>query len=203
MNQRHYMTRDDELAKQPDALPMFERIAAASVAHAPGDVFNALWSFWNFAHALDDLIDETGLNLEEKETALKVVFDFVGNLLANPDDVSHGLPMGILWRELAGKAQWPEDRRELADAALDSFTNNLVGNPFYTRHAEAHRAMFDMMIARTLDAEWIERTRPVLQALLPAVRCADVDFIVHCARLAGGWTLMREVGRLRDYDVNP
>lgn len=204
MAKEFYMTREDELVKQPDALPMFEYIAAQCDDEIKGaDVFNALWSFWNFAHALDDLIDEPeGKVPEAKEIVLKVVFDFVGNLLITPQDHSYSLPMQTIFGELLEDSGWNAGRKALAREALKDFTGNLLANPFFRDHAHEHKSMFDMIIARTLDADELERTRPHLKPLLPAVRCADVDFIVHCAKLAGGWKLMREIGKLRDYDVD-
>lgn len=204
-----YMTRPEETAKQPDALTMFELIACASAKAEDGaDVFNALWSFWNFAHALDDLIDadeDQGSRFkvlaEDKERVLRTAFEFVGGMLIHPQDAAPGLAMRREFEKLLADSGWDLQRQKLALDALLDFTGNLLANPFYTTHAREHQAMFDMIIARTLDADDMERTRPHLKALLPAIRCGDVDFIVHCAKLAGGWELMRKVGKLRDYDV--
>lgn len=202
MTPDYYMTRPEELVKQPDAMPAFELIAAAtSEPEDAADIFNALWSFWNFAHALDDLLDEGAWSEATKENALRVTFDFVGAALTRPRDGDEPKRMRALFEQLLDRSGWSEHRKGLALDALKDFAGNLLANPFYREHAREHKAMFDMMIARTIDADHLERTRPDLKHLLPAIRCADVDFIVHCAKLAGGWELMRQIGKLRDYDV--
>lgn len=150
-----YMTQPKELAKQPDAKAVFEQIAR--YRHSPVEqqqVLDALWSFWNFAHAFDDLIDESG---------------------------------------------WPIEKKELAWKALQQFTQNLLVNPFIYNNAVSIEALLTSGIERQLAAEDLAK-RGETEELLRAVRCADVDFIVHLARLAGGWEAMRAVGSRRDYD---
>ena len=198
-----YMTRPGELAKQPDAITAFRRIADG--ATDPDDrphVFNAIWSFWNWAHALDDLIDEGTMADEQKDAVLQAMSAFCWSILANHDRSPDERILNLI-RNLLKDSGWDQARRDLAWSAFVEFVGNLAANPFYRMHAAEHGAMFDMMLARTLDADHLEKTRPNLAPLLPAIRCGDIDFLVHCAKLAGGWLLMREVGKLRDYDLAP
>jgi hypothetical protein len=51
-----YMSTPEETAKQPDALAIVQQIAAAAGPERQAAAFNAIWSFWNFAHVFDDLM---------------------------------------------------------------------------------------------------------------------------------------------------
>ena len=198
-----YMTRPQEIAKQPDAVTAFERIASGSTDPADRPhVFNAVWSFWNWAHALDDLIDEGIMTDDQRDAVLQALSAFCWQMLTGAERDPDQRILALI-KNLLRDSGWDEERRQLAWDAFVEFVGNLAANPFYRRHAAEHGAMFDMMLARTLDADYLEKTRPNLAPLLPAIRCADVDFLVHCAKLAGGWRLMREVGMLRDYDMAP
>jgi hypothetical protein len=151
-----YMSQPHEQTKQPEALAVIQKIAAAAGEERRPAVFNALWSFWNFAHAWDDLID--GSN-------------------------------------------WPEKKKELAWRALQEFTSDLLLNPFYRAHGAEIRAMFTSAIFRQIAGDKMglsddEQTRKIA----PAVRCADIDCLVHFAYLAGGWELAHEISQLREYD---
>ena len=87
-----YMSRAEEQAKQPAALALCQRIAAAYPEEAMRPfVFSAAWSFWNFAHAWDDLMDEGNTQgpkdpktQEKRELAWKALYTFVDDLLLNP-----------------------------------------------------------------------------------------------------------------------
>lgn len=152
-----YMSRPEEMAKQPDALACIQAIAKAAGPERETQFFNAAWSFWNFGHAWDDLVDES---------------------------------------------KWDDSRKELAWRALLEFVADLLTNPVYRDHAHGWSAMFASAVARNLDGD--EMARSVNRdraALAPAVRCADVDILVHFAYLAGGWEMMRSIGRRRDYDT--
>jgi hypothetical protein len=145
------MDTPQEQAKQPTAKPLFEKIANGN-----RDVYCALWSFWNFAHAWDDLLDGSNWPAPQKERAMKALHDFIVNLLLNP-----------FCRDNAGDL----------------------------------RAVFVSAMARSMDGDAMaESNDPKRRALAPAVRCGDVDVILHMAYLAGGWELLREIGPLRDYD---
>lgn len=146
-----YMLRPEEQKKQPDALKEIQAIANGDQA-----VFNCLWSFWNFAHVFDDLIDGS---------------------------------------------DWPEDRKEQAWKALHDWTVDLLLNPFVRDNARELRALFVSAIARAIDGDAMAASQdPERRALAPAVRCGDVDVILHIAYLAGGWEALRKFGPRRDYD---
>jgi hypothetical protein len=74
-----YMDNDHEQRKHPTAKKAFEQIADGRP-----EVFHCLWSFWNFAHVFDDLVDEGTWPMERKEQAMKALHDFVVTLLLNP-----------------------------------------------------------------------------------------------------------------------
>lgn len=75
-----YMSRPEEVSKNPGALKMFQHIANGDKA-----VFEFLWRLWNFEHVFDDLIDEgKPTNDETKEQMFKAVAEFVDCLLTNP-----------------------------------------------------------------------------------------------------------------------
>ena len=150
------MGTPEEQAKQPEALEVFKRIAMAAPPDRQSAAFAAIWSFWNFAHAWDDLLDGCG---------------------------------------------WPAEKKELAWKAMSEFTADLLINPYYREHAAEWRALFTSAVARNLDGDTMAASgNPARAALAPAVRCADVDIIVHFAYLAGGGDLMRQIGARRDYD---
>ena len=61
-----YMDTEHERRKQPDAKRLIEEVANGDVA-----VYNAMWSFWNFAHVFDDLVDGYDWDEEKKEQIFK------------------------------------------------------------------------------------------------------------------------------------
>ena len=77
--QPDYMATPEELAKQPTAQRLIELAAGGDNA-----VYAFAWAFWNFAHAWDDLIDESGWTVERKARAWKALHDFTTDLLVNP-----------------------------------------------------------------------------------------------------------------------
>lgn len=99
-----YMDRPEEVKKQPDALKTFEKVAQGNPA-----VFSALWTFWNFSHVFDDLIDESQWGKERKEQAWKALDGFVTDLLCNPFYKQFGPELRALFtsaihRQVAGDA---------------------------------------------------------------------------------------------------
>lgn len=74
-----YMDNPHEVKKHPTAKAAFEQIADGRP-----EVFHLLWSFHNFAHVFDDLLDEGNWPAERKEQAMKALHDFVVTLLLNP-----------------------------------------------------------------------------------------------------------------------
>lgn len=194
------MARPAELVKQPDAVTSFREISSAA-GNEQENVFHALWSFWNFEHAFDDILDSGIFPQDEREKLLHQCADYLHSCLKSP-----GVPDAVLWFkvnyvEALNKTGWSRDDRALAIKAFDDFTGNLISNPFYQAHAEQHLAIFEMMIFRVIAgdemAASVDQDR---QKLAPAVRCGDIDFLVHVAKLAGGWPLARKITSLRDYD---
>lgn len=156
MNIPDYMSQPEEQAKQPDALAACQRIAKAAGPERETAVFNALWSFWNFSHVFDDLID--GSN-------------------------------------------WSDERKALAWRALQEFTSDLLLNPFYRAHGAEIRAMFTNGIFRQMAGDAMAQHGSLAVAkLAPAVRCADIDILVHFAYLTGGWELAQQISLAREYD---
>ncbi len=80
-----YMSTPEEQAKQPSAEALCRKISNAWPE--PADrfyIFNALWSFWCFEHAWDDLMDGKPMTPEGKELAAKALYCFLDDLLLNP-----------------------------------------------------------------------------------------------------------------------
>lgn len=91
-------------------------------------------------------------------------------------------------------------KKELAWRALAEFVSNLLTNPFLFTNAESVDAILISAIGRQLDGDLLEQ-RGESADLQRAVRCADLDVILHLARLAGGWECMRAVAPMvRYYD---
>lgn len=113
---KDYMEREEEVNKQPDALPMFERISKDVPV-----LGLALKNFWNFAHAWDDLIDESDWEQERKEQAWKALDGFVTDLLKNPIYKQYSAELSMLYtsavhRQIAG--DYLEQRGEKTEAAV-------------------------------------------------------------------------------------
>jgi hypothetical protein len=146
-----YMATEHEMKKQPDALPFFREVAGDDQ-----QVFDALWSFWNFAHVFDDLIDEI---------------------------------------------KWPDEKKELAFKALHDFTRCMMLNPFVQCNVASIFAMMTSAITRCLDGDKMAKSESLFEAqLAPAVRCGDIDVIMHIVYLCKGWEGLREYSAMRQYD---
>ena len=147
-----YMDRHAEQMKHPTVVPFIDAVGGQDQA-----VKNAMWSFWCFAHAWDDLIDGSDWDSARKEQAFKALHDFVQDLLLNP---------------------------------------------FVVANARSMQAMLTMALTRCLDGDRMEASEDASErALAPAVRCADVDVLMHMVYLAKGWSGLREWSKLRKYDV--
>lgn len=145
---------NDYLATEKEKHPDYQEVFKSISANRP-EVFDALNSFFNFAHAFDDLVD--GSN-------------------------------------------WTMEKKHLAWQSLQQFVQCLLLNPFITSNAAGIDSLFANGIARQVDADEMEQ-RGADPNTVNAVRCADIDVIVHMARLAGGWDAMRKAGKLvRYYD---
>lgn len=99
---KDYMDRPEEVVKQPDAKKTFQQIGGQRT-----EVFRALWSFWNFEHVFDDLVDGSLWDKEKKEQAWKAMCEFVCELLCNPFYKAYASDMRAMFtsatmRQLAG-----------------------------------------------------------------------------------------------------
>lgn len=152
MQAKDYMETSQESKKHAGVVEFIQEVAGERQ-----DVANAMWSFWNFAHAFDDLVDGVVLTLERKEATFKALHDFVQDLLLNP---------------------------------------------FVRQNAQGLLAMFTMALTRCLDGDEMEKSQDAaVKAVAPAVRCGDVDVLMHMVYLAGGWPLLRKFSPMRMYDV--
>ena len=141
-----YMATDLEMKKQPEA---FDYISKASAGNPL--VFGAMWSFWNFAHAWDDLIDGS---------------------------------------------DWKQERKEQAWKALHDFTTSLMVNPFVRDNSTSIHGMMVSAITRAIDGDTKFKDSP----LGPAVRCGDIDVLLHLVYLYRGYEGLREYSAMREYD---
>lgn len=98
--------------------------------------------------------------------------------------------------DLLDNSTMPVEKKEMAMKALHDFVVDLLLNPFVRQHASELRALMVSAITRNMDGDSIKQ-----KELSPAVRCGDVDLIVHVAYLAGGWAKMREISKRREYDT--
>lgn len=97
MSASDYMSTPEEKAKQPAAEALCRKIAGAHPVEAErAYVFNALWSFWCFEHAWDDLMDGKALTPEGRELASKALYCFVDDLLLNPFITAHRMQVRSL-----------------------------------------------------------------------------------------------------------
>lgn len=205
MNNDYYMTRPEELEKfrqlrlakgyPDDGTTLMDTINV--LAGEDDAVFNAMWSFYNFAHAFDDLLDESGWDAEHIEAAMTTLHDAVTHVLMREGP---GGNVRALIQVLA--RNWPESRRVAAQKAADDFFQDLNSNPFIRRHRQEFRCIFVQAMARCLDGEAMAHSDiPERVALAPAVRCGDVDALLHMVYLARGWAALRECGKFREYDL--
>ena len=82
LNPRDYCTTPEEMAKIGRGLVMLREIAChLKDEQQRDDLFRASWSFWNFEHVLDDLLDGSKWPAEKKLLALKALEqDFAGKI---------------------------------------------------------------------------------------------------------------------------
>lgn len=206
---KYYMTTAEEIAKH-EALcamsgetPLPTGSYGVIEAMAGGDpvLLEALWTFWNFEHAYDDLIDLSGWTAAMIEAAMMALFDEVCVALGfEPEQKTisaHNRTMIALLRVTA----WPEMRQMLAIDAQHAFLTALRNNPLYRDNRGDFRALFAQCIFRALDGEAMANSDdPRRQQLAPAVKCGDLEVMFHLVYLAHGWARARQVSSLRDYD---
>lgn len=209
MINRFYMTRPEEIAKHAElcarngepapelgSFPLFDAIAGGDP-----ELFDALWLFWNFEHAFDDLIDESGWTAEMIEAAMKDLHDAVCLALGFPGERKHVSDWTKTFVALIKGCGWTETRRNLAVQAETLFFAMLADNPLMQDNRGDMRAMFTQAILRCLDGDSMARSgEPRKVALAPAVKCGDLEVLFHMVYLKHGWVRARVVSSLRDYD---
>lgn len=170
--------------------PVFEHLAAGDA-----ELFDAMWSFANFAHAFDDLIDESGWNKEAREAAVSLLHDAVVRM----DSASYLKLANFYWN---AARRFEADDETWALAAFDMFFWNLRHNLFIQPRCKEIQTMLVQALTRCLDGdEMAADVNPERRALAPAVRCGDVDVIFHMVYLARGWAALRECSAVREYDI--
>ena len=104
--------------------------------------------------------------------------------------------------DLVDESKMEGHKKELAFKALHDFVQDLLLNPFVLRHASSLLGMFTMAMTRCLDGDEMEKSLVAEErALAPAVRCGDVDVLMHFAYLARGWMGLRKFSPMRKYDI--
>ena len=78
----------------------------------------AIWSYWNFAHVFDDLLDGSAFDAEKKEQAMKALHDFVTDLLINPFVTNnahslHSMFVQSMTRNMDGDAMLSSENPEI------------------------------------------------------------------------------------------
>lgn len=78
----------------------------------------AIWSYWNFAHVFDDLLDGSTFDAEKKEQAMKALHDFVTDLMLNPFVTQnarslHGMFVQSMTRNMDGDAMLKSENPEI------------------------------------------------------------------------------------------
>lgn len=205
----YYMTRPEEIAKHAElcrrngeeapelgSYTVIEAMAGGS----PG-LFEALWSFWDFEHAVDDLIDGSGWSPDMIEAALLALYEEVLRKLGFPTERKHVSDWTKTFCALLTGAQWEKTRRALAMEAEWKFFTALRENPLYRDNPGDFRALFAQCIFRVLDGDAMAGSGDARKAALaPAVKCGDLEVMFHLVLLAHGWGRARQVSCLRDYD---
>jgi hypothetical protein len=204
-----YLTQQHELDK-------FDRISTANGCDAKGggflkiittlsagnkELFEAMWSFENFAHAADDILDEGLLNEEQSEAFMTMLHDAVCAALLSTNLTPLGLFLNI-YESMVGNSALEENRRFLALKAARDFFRTLIENNFVIRNASELRGMYVQAMTRALDGEAMALdSNPANRTMARVVRCGDVDVLFHMVYLARGFAALRECSKVRKYDI--
>lgn len=108
-----YMETPNELEKHNQIIPAINEASAGSP-----EVAAAIWSYWNFAHVFDDLIDGSGWDEQKVEQAMKALHDFVTDLMINPFVVQnarslHGMFIQSMTRNMDGDSMSRSENPEV------------------------------------------------------------------------------------------
>lgn len=204
-----YMTSSRELAKHARQarargevpMPQASRDLIEQVAAGDPVLFAAMWSFWNFAHAFDDLLDENVLGKGKQEELMTLLHDAVVGVLIEGESAAV-LRLQRVWGRMLGLSGWEADQQQLAQQAWDNFWRSLRENPLLRRHAAEVRGLLVQCMTRCLDGDEMAHSPDARVACLaPAVRCGDVDVLMHLVYLARGWAALRTLSARRMYDL--
>lgn len=128
--------------------------------------------------------------------------------LASDGDIAVKNAMTSFWNfahvfdDLIDEVKWPKEKKEMAFKALHDFVVDLLVNPFVRSNALGLQALFVSALTRCLDGDEIAKSAvDAERALAPAVRCGDIDVIMHMAYLHRGWDVMRGFSQMRKYDI--
>lgn len=127
-------------------------------------------------------------------------------------EMSKGNPqvMAILWSfwsfsqcldDLIDGSGWDLEKKEQAMKTLHDFVTDLMLNPFVLQNAQSIHGAFVSAMTRNMDGDMMKSSTDAYRdGIATAVRCGDIDVIMHLAYLASGWAGLREVSKWRDYD---
>jgi len=204
-----YMLRPEELAKSAalatakgePVMPNGSFHAFQVMADGDDELFEVMWRIWNFEHAFDDLLDETGINQESKELALAILETEIERATSNQGGRPGHLFYGW-WHTNVQAAAWPEERNVSAHDAMWRFFDLLANNPFCRQYRLEMRTLLVQCLIRCHAGDMMAaHADPAVRALAPAVRCADVDLFMHLIYLKRGFAAAITWSSLRDYDA--
>ncbi len=131
---------------------------------------------------------------QEQEQVLRALWAFWNFAHVWDDLIDLDCPAGM------ENGHWKMEKKELMHRALAEFVSNLLTNPFLFHNADSIDALLVSAIGRQIDGDLLKQ-RGESEELQRAVRCGDVDLVLHLARLAGGWECQRAVAPMvRFYD---
>jgi hypothetical protein len=192
-----YMTRPEELAKyaklcafngEPDSGCGAYQVLKEAFGKQDA-AFEFAWLFWNFAHALDDVLDEAILTPEDKLEVLQQLNEALR--------FTNGNKWAKCWEDAIFCTSFDTDRQLLANAAERDFFASWFENP----NVEI-LGVFTSAIMRCIGGDAMLRSgNPRKMALAPAVSCGDVDVLIHMVFLSCGWEAAVNFSIHRDYDV--
>lgn len=159
------------------------------------DALKITWAFENFAHVLDDIIDESGCDDETKSATLKEVENWVSRVVITAQKFAAKIPNLY---ELTGCKPFEGLRGELAEKAVKDFRKELYQNAFSNRYRFEIRALLVSGLMRMLAGDAMKAKG---NPLAPAVACAELDFIYHMLFLCRGWDAANRFSVIRQYDV--
>lgn len=172
------------------------------LAGGDDDLFGVMWSFANFSHAFDDLIDGSNWEPDLIEGAMARLHDMVVAPLRHQSTSPATVNFLQTWHALIDANCWQLDDCRLANKAMSDFFMDLSRNPFARKFNRELETVFVQCMCRCLDGDAMAASPDAaVRVLAPAVRCGDVDALMHMVYLARGWVGLRAVSGWRQYDA--